>query len=65
LDQRRQIVLARVNAQREAMIERHKMERAFDQVKDGTPARVAAVLKSLGMDVKGQGQGAEDDAPKK
>jgi hypothetical protein len=36
LEQRRQIVLARVNAQREAMIERHKMERAFDQVKDGT-----------------------------
>jgi len=66
LEQRRQIVLARVNAQREAMIERHKMERAFDQVKDGTPARVAAVLKSLGMDVKtGEGDGKEDADPKK
>merc|ERR1719163_1620074 len=66
LENRRQVVLARVNAQREAMIERHKMERAFDQVKDGTPARVAAVLKSLGMDVKtGEGDGKEDADPKK
>merc|ERR1719473_119319 len=66
LARRRQVVLARVNAQREAMIERTKMERAFDQVKDGTPARVAAVLKSLGMDVKtGEGDGKEDADPKK
>merc|ERR1719379_392245 len=63
LDQRRQVVLARVNAQREAMIERHKMERAFDQVKDGTPARVAAVLKSLGMDINAKkDKGGEEDA---
>jgi hypothetical protein len=48
------------------MMERHKMERAFDQVKDGTPARVAAVLKSLGMDVKsGDKGGGDEDAPKK
>merc|ERR1719379_1987582 len=63
LENRRQVVLARVNAQREAMIERHKMERAFDQVKDGTPARVAAVLKSLGMDINAKKEeGGEEDA---
>jgi hypothetical protein len=65
LEQRRQVVNARVNAQREAMMERHRMERAFDQVKDGTPARVAAVLKSLGMDVKGSKEGGGDEEDKK
>jgi len=62
LDRRKQVVLARVNAQREAMIERTKMERAFDAVKDGSSQRVNTVLKSLGMPVGGA-EGKEGEEP--
>jgi len=60
LDMRRQVLHARINAQRDHMIERHRIEQAFEMVKDSnSPSKVNALLKAMNIPIEGAGQTEE------
>lgn len=61
LDMRKQVLHVRVNAQRDHMIERHKIEQAFELIKDSnSPSKVNALLKAMNIPVGGAGQSGEN-----